>query len=122
MDNQDLFLLNTLNRGDLNEEEQQVVWDWENGQKLQQLISSPGWAVVIQMFEDYKASAMKNLIAANPADKDLVTTYQSIAHGVFKTIDNFLVDVDNAIDGCRNKSLQQALAESKQGDVDNPFL
>ena len=81
----------------LEDEERDRITLWEKGKALQQMVSMPGWQVLLEMLQSYPVNALKELAAIDPRERDEVLAQQSVAYAGNRIYLNFQEDVANAV-------------------------
>lgn len=109
--------IEALRQSPLTEEERGELDLWDKGRALKELTGFYGWEVLLEMWKDYKQSAVDHLLATDPAQRDEAAVSHAIAWAINRQINIFLEDVGRAIEASKQSPSAMKLALLKASEV-----
>lgn len=97
----DVGKLEQLLERQITDEESAEIELWEKGRLLAQLVGTPAWDVVLEMLASYTANSLRDLAKTSPADDQHVKAMHSIAYSAQSIYNNFIEDVQAAIEAAK---------------------
>lgn len=86
----------------LEDEERDRITLWEKGRHLQQMVSLPGWQVVLEMLQSYPVEALKEIVKIDPSLREEVISQHAIAFAGSRMFTLFQEDVAKAVEAAKH--------------------